>query len=68
MNDFVYGSNVCGLGMEVRRDGKHTNFHVFDSAFSSGITGGFETFESIETAIPKLAALLAAAYLAQDAT
>jgi hypothetical protein len=63
--NFTYEAQLCGLGIEVARFGKHVNLTIFDSGIESGISAGFEVFEPLETAIPKLEALLRAAKLAQ---
>jgi hypothetical protein len=57
-SNFSAKTTICGIDLEVRREGKHLNLHV--------IADGLWNFEELETAIPKLACILAAARLAQE--
>lgn len=59
---FSAKTTICGIDFEVRRDGKHTNLHVFDNEED------FWKFEPLETAIPKMAALLGAARLVANSS
>lgn len=64
-SNFSAKTTICGIDFEVGRDGKHANLHL-----SWGDADGHLmswNFEPLETAIPKLASLLGAARLVENA-
>jgi hypothetical protein len=70
-SNFSAKTTICGIDLEVRRDGKHLNLHILlheDGHLERHEDGHLEQwrFEELETAIPKLACILAAARLAAD--
>jgi hypothetical protein len=62
-SNFTAKTTICGIDLEVRRDGKHLNLHML--LHEDGHLEQWR-FEELETAIPKLACILAAARLAQE--
>jgi hypothetical protein len=70
-SNFTAKTTICGIDLEVRRDGKHLNLHMLlheDGHLERHEDGHLEQwrFEELETAIPKLACILAAARLAAN--
>lgn len=59
-SDFEAEVELCGLHMKVTREGKHANFHVYQTVEDSIEDW---VFEPLDQAIPKLEALLGAARL-----
>jgi hypothetical protein len=64
-SNFTAKTTICGIDLEVRRDGKHLNLHML--LYEVGHLEQWR-YEDLETAIPKLACILAAARLAANSS
>lgn len=62
--DFQALVQIGGIELSVEREGKHTNVHVCEPTDDG--EAGHWTFEPLETALPKLEALVDAARLIQE--
>ena len=59
-SNFSAKTTICGIDFEVKSEGKHLNLHLIDEELF------LWRFEPLETAIPKLEAILGAARLAAN--
>jgi hypothetical protein len=62
-SNFSAKTTICGIDFEVHREGKHVNLHLYSDEEN---LERLWTFEPLETAIPKLEAILGAARLAAN--
>jgi hypothetical protein len=62
-SNFSAKTTICGIDFEVHREGKHVNLHLYSDEEN---LERLWTFEPVETAIPKLEAILGAARLAAN--
>jgi hypothetical protein len=64
-SNFSAKTTICGIDFEVHREGKHVNLHLYSDEEN---LERLWTFEPVETAIPKLEAILGAARLAANSS